>query len=90
MPVPAELKAEELYTRSDPQAFEFETTAELTDGIRILGQPRAIESVRFAVGMRHAGYNLFALGPPGTGRQFVVRHFLQLEAKTRPTPPDLC
>jgi predicted ATP-dependent protease len=84
------LAPEELYSRSRTDNFDFRTTEDLTDGVRIIGQPRAVESVRFAVGMSHPGYNLFALGPPGTGRQFVVRHFLEQEAAGRPAAPDLC
>jgi lon-related putative ATP-dependent protease len=90
MGLPRELTVAELYRKSDPAAFDFQTTRDLSDGIRILGQPRAVESVRLAVGMKHPGYNLFALGPPGTGRQFVVRHFLEEEAARRPVPPDYC
>lgn len=90
MGLPRELNAAELYRKSDSAAFDFQTTRDLSDGVRILGQPRAVESVRFAVGMKHPGYNLFALGPAGTGRQFVIRHFLEEEASRRPVPPDLC
>ena len=90
MGIPTELSADQLYRTSASESFDFHTTRELTDGVQIIGQPRAVESVRFAVGMPHAGYNIFALGPPGTGRQFVVRHFLQEEAARRPVPPDLC
>lgn len=90
MATPMRLDPEALYKRSASDAFDFRTTDDLTDGVKIIGQPRAVESVRFAVGMSHPGYNLFALGPPGTGRQFVVRHFLEEEAARRPVPPDRC
>ncbi len=90
MSVPAELTADALYRRSDPKAFDFKTTADIEDDLEIVGQPRAVESVRFAVGMTHEGYNIFALGPPGTGRQFIIEHFLNEEAANRPVPSDLC
>ena len=90
MGVPEELAANALYTRSDPKAFDFKTTADIEDDVEIVGQPRAVESVRFAVGMTHPGYNVFALGPPGTGRQFIIEHFLNEEAAKGPTPLDLC
>ncbi len=90
MAVPDELKADQLYRRSDPNAFDFETTAELAEGVEIVGQDRAVESVRFAVGMTHRGYNLFAFGPPGTGKHFIVDHFLKQEAADGKVPPDLC
>ena len=90
MSVPAELTADALYRRSDPKAFDFKTTADIEDDLEIVGQPRAVESIRFAVGMTHEGYNVFALGPPGTGRQFIIEHFLNEEAANRPVPSDLC
>ena len=90
MSVPKELAADALYKRSDPQSFDFETTADIEDGLEIVGQPRAVESVRFAIGMTHEGYNVFALGAPGTGRQFIVEHFLKEEAANRPVPPEFC
>ena len=89
MGVPEELAADALYARSDPKAFDFKTTADIEDNLEIVGQPRAVESVRFAVGMAHPGYNVFALGPPGTGRQFIIEHFLNEEAARRPAPLDL-
>ena len=30
------------------------------------------------------------MGPPGTGKQFIIEHFLGKEAAKRPVPPDLC
>ena len=90
MPLPRELTPSELYTRTDPSSFDFDTTSEISDGPEIVGQERAVESVRFAVGMEHEGYNLFALGPPGTGKRFMVEHFLKGEAGRRPVPDDVC
>jgi lon-related putative ATP-dependent protease len=80
----------QLYTHCDPQQFEFETTEALKPTLKIIGQARAVESVRFGIGIRQAGYNLFALGPNGVGKFTAVRHFLQERAATDPTPPDLC
>lgn len=85
-----ELGPEALYRRCDPNSFGFETTAELADGTEIVGQPRAVAAVRFGVGIGHEGYNIFALGLAGTGKQLLVEHFLREQAATRPTPHDLC
>lgn len=56
----------------------------------IVGQDRAVEAVAFAIGMPHGGFNLFALGEEGTGRNTLVRRFLEREAQTRPVPSDWC
>jgi lon-related putative ATP-dependent protease len=90
MGLPRELSPEELYTRTDPESFDFDTTADISEGVEIVGQSRAVESVRFAVGMDQTGYNLFALGSPGTGKRFMVEHFLKRESADRQAPPDVC
>jgi predicted ATP-dependent protease len=36
------------------------------------------------------GYNIFALGPPGTGRRELVTHLLEEQAADEETPPDWC
>jgi lon-related putative ATP-dependent protease len=73
----------------DPEAFSFETTDELTTLKRIVGQDRAVQAIRFGIGIATAGYNLFALGSPGIGKFSVIRRFLATQAARRPTPPDL-
>jgi lon-related putative ATP-dependent protease len=84
------LSPEALYRRCDPSAFAFETTAELSGGTEIIGQPRAVAAVHFGTGIEGEGYNIFALGPAGTGKKHLVEHFLELEAGKRAVPEDLC
>ena len=84
------LSPEQLYRAFDPATLPFETTADLPDGQEIIGQQRAIDAIRFGIGIRHQGYNLFALGPNGTGRQTTVNRFLQQRALAEPVPDDWC
>jgi lon-related putative ATP-dependent protease len=84
------LQPQDLYKPCHPEDFEFETTSELTGIADIPGQARAAEAVRFGLGIEHDGYNIFALGPAGTGKQFLVDRFLEERAATGPVPPDLC
>jgi hypothetical protein len=84
------LEPAQLYTRCDPEAFDFETTEALKPTLKIIGQSRAVEAVRFGIGIRQVGYNLYALGPNGVGKFTAVRHFLQERAAGDPTPPDIC
>jgi lon-related putative ATP-dependent protease len=79
-----------LCRRSDPAAFPFETTADLADLPGIIGQERAEEAVRFAIGIRRYGYNLYALGTSGMGKHGFVRAFLESRAASEPAPSDLC
>ena len=46
----------------------------------IIGQERAEEAVRFAIGIRRYGYNLYALGTSGMGKHGFVRAFLERPA----------
>lgn len=84
------LPAQQLRRRCDPAQFDFETTAELEDLNDVLGQERAVEAIRFGISIQREGYNLFALGPSGTGKRTTIRQFLDQRAATEPTPPDLC
>jgi lon-related putative ATP-dependent protease len=85
-----ELQPEALYRSCEPDDFKFGTTAELDSSLEMPGQDRAAEAVRFGIGIERDGYNIFALGPAGTGKQFLIEHFVQERAASRPSPPDLC
>jgi hypothetical protein len=68
----------------------FETTAEAGEFSEIIGQDRAVEAVRFGIAIRREGYNLFALGPHGTGKEALIRQYLDRQAAEEPTPSDWC
>jgi lon-related putative ATP-dependent protease len=84
------LEAAALYQRCDPGQFAFETTADLEDLTGVIGQDRAVEAVRFGIGISRNGYNLFALGPEGTGKYTTVRRYLERQAVNQPPPADWC
>ncbi len=84
------LKPQALYTPCPDAALDFETTQDLKPLDGVIGQARALESIRFAIGMRHEGYNLFAFGPEGTGKSSTVMRFLSHEAESQPPPLDWC
>jgi len=88
--LPEPLPAKALGWICDPAGLDFETTARLADLDRVIGQERVVEAVTFAIGMEAPGYNLYALGPEGVGKQSTVRRFLDARAAARPVPPDLC
>jgi len=79
-----------LHQPCDPAQFDFETTAELAGLTGLIGQVRAMEAVRFGAGIRHDGYNIFVLGPPGLGKRSLVRQFLAGKAKDEPKACDWC
>lgn len=84
------LPAEALRRTCDPEAFTFTTTAELAGLTEVLGQPRAVAALEFGVGAASHGFNLFALGQPGSGKTTLIREYLERRARSQPAPPDLC
>jgi lon-related putative ATP-dependent protease len=79
-----------LYRRCDPAELPFELVTELEDPSGPIGQDRAVDAVGFAVQMRRKGYNIYALGPSGTGKHTIVDDLLRRRAESAPTPPDWC
>jgi lon-related putative ATP-dependent protease len=79
-----------LYRRCDVTRFSFKSTAELEDLSEFVGQERALEAVQFGVGIRRHGFNLFLLGPSGTGKHTSVHDFLSKKAAKEPAPDDWC
>ncbi len=65
-------------------------TARPEDVPQLPGQERAVEAIRFGIGIRRPGYNLFVLGPHGAGRTTLVTSLLQEHAAMQPPPPDCC
>ncbi len=86
----APLEPEKLCRKTDPAVFKFKTTDELAAPDEWLGQNRAVEAVRFGIGMKRAGYNMFALGPTGAGKHTLVRKFIDEQAATEVFPDDWC
>ncbi len=84
------LQPEALYQRCDPDSLDFGNTTELEDLDQILGQARAVEALHFGLGIRQDGYNIYAMGSPGTGKHTVVQRYLQRQAEGLPPPDDWC
>ncbi len=90
MSPPKPLLPAALCWQCEPDHFGFETTSDLEDLTEVIGQARAVEAIRFALGMPGQGYNLYALGPEGIGKHTVVRRFLEEQAGREPAPSDWC
>jgi lon-related putative ATP-dependent protease len=76
--------------RCTPEMFAFESTDEIHEIVQIAGQDRALEAVEFGIGIEHKGFNLFVIGPQGTGRHTVIRSFIDQKALTIQAPRDWC
>src|SRR5512139_1429227 len=84
------LSPDRLYRSCDADRFTFTTTAELDDLAEGIGQMRAIDAAHFGIGMRHAGYNLYVMGPPGSGKRTLIRQLLDQRVAKEAKPADWC
>src|SRR3989338_8023158 len=51
---------------------------------------RAIDAAHFGIGMRHAGYNLYVMGPSGSGKHTLIRQLLDQRVADEAKPADWC
>ena len=84
------LTSEMLCRHCDASEFPFETTAELDDLAEVVGQTRAVGAIEFAMGMRQDGYNVYVLGPTGSGKHAIARRLLRAKAAEQAVPDDWC
>ncbi len=82
------LTADQIRPTCNPAQFSFVTTADLPDLTGIIGQKRALRALHFGMGMAANGYNIFVLGPAGTGKATAVRQFIQADAAKLPPAND--
>lgn len=82
------LPPDRLRWRCDAGGLPFETTADLEPAGQLIGQDRAMDAIRLAAGIRQPHFNLFVLGPSGTGRRDAVNAFLRDHARRMPVPDD--
>ncbi len=84
------LSPEQLYTACDASKFRFKSTTDLPDLEDVIGQDRAVDAIRFGIGIQQEGFNLFALGPSRSGKRTVVTKAIEKQAAEQPVPPDWC
>jgi len=81
---------QEACPRCNADELPLDTTAKVEEQNRYIGQDRALEAVEFGISMRHQGFNLFVIGPEGSGRHSVIQSFINRQAAGEPTPKDWC
>jgi len=84
------LHPKDVCQRTAADRWTFDTTEDLNPLAEMTGQGRAAEALRFGLGIRRKGYNLFVLGAAGTGKHTAVFEALERRARTEPTPHDWC
>ena len=84
------LQPDQLYSVCDLDFLPFKTTDDLEDLTSPLGQEQAISAIEFSINVDSYGYNVFCIGPEGTGKASLLRQILAKAAKKRKTPNDIC
>ncbi len=84
------LSLQQLYHACDPSLFSFKTTEELEVLEQPIGQKVALDAVDFAANIQQDGYNLYAMGPSGSGKHSTIMSFLKEKAKEEEPSRDWC
>src|SRR5208283_2901077 len=84
------LPVEKLRNTCPPDFMQCESTKELAPITEIIGQERAVGALKFGLGIKGHGFNMYVSGYPGTGRKTAVKNFVEAQAKIQPVPPDWC
>lgn len=71
--------------------FRFETTADMTERSQeMIGQQRAVDAMEFGLAVEQSGYNLFVVGPAGTGKMTFTQNRVSEWAADQEVPVDYC
>lgn len=84
------LPVEKLRNICDVNFMQCESTKGLIPLAEIIGQDRAVRALRFGLGIKNHGFNIYVAGYPGTGRKTAVKAFVEAQAKVQSVPSDWC
>ena len=84
------LNADKLYQACNPDDLPFQTTDELEVLDLFVGQQRAIDALQFGIDIKGSGYNIYALGPAGTGKHSTVYQLVSKTASGQKPANDWC
>ncbi|MEI6501907.1 MAG: ATP-binding protein, partial [Armatimonadota bacterium] len=85
-----ELKPKDLRWRCPLKSFSFKDTSQMEGLGGPIGQERALAALDFGADIKSEGYNVFVMGPSGTGRTSTTRSTLEALAARQPVPEDWC
>jgi lon-related putative ATP-dependent protease len=85
---PVALPPAALRREFDLSFLGFETTATVQDVKAPVGQIRAADAISLAIDMAREGWNLFVMGPPGSGKRTLVMQSLAQRKPVAERPSD--
>lgn len=85
-----EIPIEELRFKSNLDIFPYETTKDIKVDRELIGQDRAMESLKYGLSMKTKGYNIYVSGLSGTGKNSYSYIVAKEFAENKKTPKDWC
>ena len=85
-----ELSYKDLKSYCKTDNFDFNTTAELEDNDKGIGQDRAIRALEFGLNVDVRGNNLYLEGPSGVGKTMYTKNYLAKLSTKKKVPVDWC
>ena len=85
-----EVAVTDLRKPPDYLSLQFERTDELPETRTLLGHQRAIDAIEFGIQIENDGYNVVALGQPGSHRHALVKELVSKQAEQKGPPQDWC
>ena len=82
------LTAAQARKRTDPRSLRCATSEDLKELTGFIGQPRAVKAFDFGLSAQNDGYNIFVVGPHGSGRTSYTLKTVRERAKNMSAPDD--
>ncbi|MDD4152283.1 MAG: AAA family ATPase [bacterium] len=76
-----EVPVENLRHYVNPEQFDFETTKDIAPLTGTVGQERAISALNFGFNIKTGGFNIYAAGAKGTGKNSTIKAFVHDKAR---------
>ncbi|MDP6668957.1 MAG: AAA family ATPase [Candidatus Krumholzibacteria bacterium] len=84
------LSVDKLRWTCDPKSLPLDSSSEKKPSLEIIGQERALDSLRMGLSIRRQGYHIFVTGTEGTGRTTTIRRVLEEPNGHIPDLEDIC
>ncbi|MDD1422611.1 AAA family ATPase, partial [Dolichospermum sp. ST_sed1] len=75
--LPIALPADKVFKACLENQFKFTNTSHLKSTHEIISQNRAVRAIEMGLGIRKPGYNIYVAGVGGTGKNSVIKTFLE-------------
>lgn len=85
-----EVPVDQLRKYCDPDSLTFNNTDELVPLEGTVGQDKGVSAIKFGLGIKTRGFNIYVSGPTGTGKESTVAVFVSEQAQNEKIPNDLC